>query len=79
MSSHEHPRCETPASDKSPGLIIRGGIALTMADNREIIQDPEVLIADGRIVGIGQAGECVTHGDCQAEIIDARGAIVMPG
>lgn len=58
-------------------LIVTNGYLVTMNDRREIVENGAVVVRDGRIVAIGPT-EIV--GRFQApKVIDARGAIVMPG
>ncbi len=66
-------------SKEDPDLIIEGGILIRMAEDEEPILDTTVYIAGGRIARIQRADEKETIMGSQAELIDARGCIVMPG
>jgi 5-methylthioadenosine/S-adenosylhomocysteine deaminase len=61
------------ASDSQVNLLIRGGYVLTM-DSPGDIPNGDVLIRDGVIHAIGRNLEAP-----EAELIDARGKIVLPG
>jgi len=54
-------------------LLIRGGSLLTMDPERRVLKG-DVRIRDGRIVSVGADAS-----DAPARVLDARGAIVMPG
>ncbi len=79
MNSDTCDSCEIPAREGNIDIIIRGGIAITMAGDREMIQNPEISIADGRIVGIGERGENSPEAGSRTEVIDASGGIILPG
>ena len=60
-------------------ILIEGGTLITMGEGDDIIDDPRIGIAGGRIVFV-ESGLFGTSGTYRAaEIIDARGSIVMPG
>ena len=63
-------------TDASRGLLIRGGVVVTMDPARRVIPGGAVLIRDGHIAAVGLA-EDVPAGD--AEVIDAAGHAVLPG
>lgn len=56
-------------------VVFRKGLVLTMNDARDVLQDADVLVADGVIRGIGH------HLDAPSDAleIDAQRGIVMPG
>ncbi|HEX8457905.1 MAG TPA: 5'-deoxyadenosine deaminase [Pyrinomonadaceae bacterium] len=53
-------------------ILIKGGLIIT-ADAGDRVLKGDMLIRDGRIVAIGDVNESAS------EVIDARGAVVMPG
>ena len=59
-------------------LIVSGGTVVTMDANRRVIEDGAVAVAGGRIVAVGTRAE-VTGRYIAREVIDARGAAVIPG
>ncbi|MFC2074883.1 amidohydrolase family protein [Bdellovibrionota bacterium] len=60
-----------------PSVLISNTLAvLTLAPGQEILENGEILIKDGEIVGVGEKGTLSSE---DAERIDAHGGIVMPG
>lgn len=60
-------------------ILITGGMALTMSNRMDIINDPLIGIKDG-IIQFVTPGNDAGHGRYRAgEIIDATGSIVLPG
>ncbi len=59
-------------------LIVSGGTVVTMDAQRRIIEDGAVAVAGGRIVAVGTRAEVVGRFTAR-EVIDARGAAVIPG
>jgi cytosine/adenosine deaminase-related metal-dependent hydrolase len=57
-------------------IVIRGALALTMDEHLGDLPDADILIEGDRIAAIGPSGKPV---GANAEIIDARGKIVIPG
>src|SRR5262249_36650162 len=67
----------SPARSQAAGrFVLRGGYVMTLDPGIGDIADGDVLVADGRIAVVGK-NLAATAAD--AEIIDARGMIVMPG
>ena len=58
-------------------LIVTNGYVVTMNDRKEIITDGTVVIRDAHIVAVGPAALAARF--VAPKMIDARGAIVMPG
>ncbi len=59
-------------------ILIQGGILLSMSEDMEIIENPEIGIRDGEIRFVNHDRENPLS--CNAkEIIDASGSIIMPG
>ena len=67
------------AHKKNPDLVIEGGMVITMAEGQAPIIDGRVLISDGIITVIQSRDEKWEKPGIQAEVIDAKEAIVMPG
>lgn len=59
-----------------PKILISDATIITMNDSGDILRNADILIEDGLIAGIGQAGSFESTG---AEIIDGRGKAVLPG
>jgi 5-methylthioadenosine/S-adenosylhomocysteine deaminase len=59
-------------------LIVSGGAVVTMDARRRVIEDGAVAVAGGRIVAVGTRAE-VAGRFAAREVIDARGAAVIPG
>lgn len=59
-------------------LLIYNGRLITWTQPNEIIENGALLLRDGRIAAIGPTEE-VTAAHPQAESLDARGQLVMPG
>jgi 5-methylthioadenosine/S-adenosylhomocysteine deaminase len=57
-------------------IVIRGALALTMDERLGDLPDADILIEDDRISAIGPSGKLL---GVDAEIIDGRGKIVIPG
>jgi 5-methylthioadenosine/S-adenosylhomocysteine deaminase len=62
----------------SAKLLVRGGVAVTMDENRRVIQAAAVAVVDGMISAVGPMDE-ISKGFAPHEVIDARGCLVMPG
>ncbi|TDC83691.1 amidohydrolase family protein [Actinomadura sp. 7K507] len=64
-------------SEFEPGrpVVLRGGMVLTMADGREVLDRADVLVTGDKITAVG-ADLQVPEGTAE---IDATGGIVMPG
>jgi 5-methylthioadenosine/S-adenosylhomocysteine deaminase len=77
-SLNKHPD-ETLCRDKDVSILIKGGIAITMAKDEALIPGARVLVSKGKIAGIGKPDEVKLPSDGRLEIIDARDAIIMPG
>ncbi|MBN1613837.1 MAG: amidohydrolase [Deltaproteobacteria bacterium] len=60
-------------------ILIEGGKLITMAEGNEIIENPRIGIAGGRIVFVESGLPESSKAYVAAEAIDARGCIVMPG
>jgi cytosine/adenosine deaminase-related metal-dependent hydrolase len=58
-------------------LIVTNGYVVTMNDRREIVENGAVVVRGAHIVAVGPA-EIATR-FAAAKVVDARGAIVMPG
>lgn len=66
------------ASAQAPAdLIVTNGYVVTMNDARDIVERGAVVVKDARIVAVGPA--TVADQYTAGTVIDARGAIVMPG
>ncbi|MDP2173121.1 MAG: amidohydrolase family protein [Candidatus Cloacimonadaceae bacterium] len=57
-------------------ILIRGGTILTMDDAMQVLEGFEIAILNGKIVALQTEGNSQTSA---AQIIDARGCIVIPG
>ena len=79
MASLNEHGCETLGRDRDVSILIKGGIAITMAKDEALIPEARVLVSKGRIADIGKPDEVKLPSDGRFEIIDARGAIIMPG
>jgi 5-methylthioadenosine/S-adenosylhomocysteine deaminase len=66
----------TPPS--SPGVVITGGIVVTMDANGRVLDPGAVAIAAGDIVGVG-APDDIRRAYPHAARIDAAGRVVLPG
>ena len=77
FSEHRHYGIQTQVMN--PDLIIEGGTAITMVEGEEPITDARIFVEDGRIAYVGRLEETVKGSDLQAELIDARNSIIMPG
>ncbi len=62
--------------EQSVDLLIDGGVVVTVDKDRRIYNPGYVAIRDGTIVGVGSASACPFEAE---DMIDASGAIVMPG
>jgi 5-methylthioadenosine/S-adenosylhomocysteine deaminase len=76
MTQPHHPAVFEP--ERKPDLIIRGGMALTMADGDGPLQNARISIRAGRIVEVRSEDEEEVLPD-GVEILDAEGAVIMPG
>jgi 5-methylthioadenosine/S-adenosylhomocysteine deaminase len=63
---------------ESLDILIRGGTLLTMSEDMEIIEGPEIGIADGKIRFV-KKGQKEPSSVKAKETIDASGSIIMPG
>jgi len=79
MASLNEHRYGTLSRDKDVSILIKGGVAITMAKDEAPIPEARVLVSKGRIIDIGKADEVRIPSDGRFEIIDARDAIIMPG
>ncbi len=59
-------------------LIVSGGTVVTMDAQRRVIEDGAVAVEGGRIVAVGTRAEVAGRFTAR-EVIDARGAAVIPG
>jgi putative selenium metabolism protein SsnA len=59
-------------------ILVKGGIVVTMDPNHRILPDHSIAIDDGKFHAIGKTNEIVRDWKAD-EVIDASGAIVMPG
>jgi 5-methylthioadenosine/S-adenosylhomocysteine deaminase len=75
--SNHDPQAQITHHD--PDLIIQGGMVITMKEGQAPIPEADLFIGGGEILEIHVAGEDETPRHRHAEIIDAKGAIVMPG
>lgn len=57
-------------------LLIANTTIITMNDERDILENADILVEDGHITGIGKTGSLDSGG---AEVIDGRGKAVLPG
>ncbi len=72
------PQGARQAAGQAPAdLVVTNGYVVTMNDGREIVERGAVVVKDARIVAVGPAE--VADRFAAAKVIDARGAIVMPG
>ncbi|MCJ7685425.1 MAG: amidohydrolase [Desulfobacteraceae bacterium] len=79
MASLNEHRCGTLSRDKDVSILIKGGMAITMAKDKAPIPEARVIVSKGRITDIGKADEVKLPSDDRFEIIDAQDAIIMPG
>ncbi|MBW2205180.1 MAG: amidohydrolase family protein [Deltaproteobacteria bacterium] len=79
MASLNEHRYGALSRDKDVSILIKGGLAITMAKDEAPIPKARVLVSKGRITDIGRADEVRVPSDGRFEIIDARNAIIMPG
>lgn len=70
---------QVKAHKKIADLVIEGGMVITMAEGQTPISNGRVLIKDGIITDIQSRKEKDEGPGIQAEVIDAKDAIVMPG
>jgi 5-methylthioadenosine/S-adenosylhomocysteine deaminase len=70
-------RAGQPGTPARADLIVTNGYVVTMNAQREIIESGAVVVRDARIVAVGPAE--VARRFTAPKVIDARGAIVMPG
>ena len=59
-------------------ILVKGGIIVTMDPRQRILSDHSIVIEDGKFRSIGRTDEVARHSKAD-EIVDASGAIVMPG
>lgn len=72
------PRGDNQAAGKAPAdLIVTNGYLVTMNLQREIVERGAVVVRDARIIAVG--GVELADRFVADKVIDARGAIVMPG
>lgn len=62
-----------------PDLIIEGGLALTMAQDPDLIEHARIIISGGQITDIQSARTPSPLPYHETEIIDARNSIILPG
>lgn len=67
---------QAPASEPAD-LVLTNGYVVTMNDAREVHENGAVVIRDGRLVAVGPVEVAARFK--ASKVIDARGAIVMPG
>lgn len=79
VCSNENRNVDLPPHTARPDLIIEGGTVITMLEGQGPLFDVSIYIADGRILDICGQKKGISAPGCQAEIIDARNAIIMPG
>ena len=60
----------------SRDLLLKDGIVVTVDDKLGDLQDADVLIRDGAIVAVGSGVRSVS---ADAEVIDCKGRLVIPG
>jgi Tol biopolymer transport system component len=65
-----------PRDAPKGAVVLRGGRALTMK-GKEIVENADVVVKDGRIVAVGARGQVPIPGG--ARIIDVSGKTVLPG
>lgn len=65
------------AAPAAADLIVTNGYVVTMNDRREIFDRGAVVVRDARIVAVGPME--IASGYTASRVVDARGAIVMPG
>jgi len=63
----------------APNLIIKGGLALTMTQEPMMISDATIWVSGSRITAIGNARDPALKAPYEAEVIDARDSIILPG
>ncbi|MCL4814686.1 MAG: amidohydrolase [Vicinamibacteraceae bacterium] len=72
------PRSDHQAAGQTPAdLIVTNGYLVTMNHQREIVERGAVVVRDARIIALG--GMELADRYVADKVIDARGAIVMPG
>lgn len=69
-------RIEVPRDVPSGTVVLRGATAITMKGN-EVIENADVVVKDGRIVGAGPRGSVPFEGT--ANIRDVSGRFIVPG
>jgi len=60
-------------------ILIRGGRLLTLAEDKEIIEDPLIGIRDGEILFIEEAHAPLVSLYAPKEVIHAEGSVILPG
>ncbi|MCP4667591.1 MAG: amidohydrolase [Deltaproteobacteria bacterium] len=79
MSTQSGHGYKAQTTNHDPDLIIKGGMVMTMKEGQAPIPEADVFIAGGQILDIrGKDGDEAPL-DHYADIIDAKGSIVMPG
>ncbi len=58
-------------------ILIKNGYIITMDSSKKIFEKGDVLIEDSKIIAIGNVESQLIKSN--AEIIDAKGKIIMPG
>jgi 5-methylthioadenosine/S-adenosylhomocysteine deaminase len=66
------------AAKEKVDLLVTNGLVVTMDVNRRVIEGGGVAVRGDSIVAVGAAADLASQFDA-AKVIDARGAIVMPG
>ena len=85
MESHKDVKEKEKRSPHGPDVIIEGGLVLTMAEGTAPIENGRILISDGIIVDVqGKPYDVRVKEESEAmgsdaEFIDAKGCLVMPG
>ncbi|MGQ9567279.1 MAG: amidohydrolase family protein [Anaerolineae bacterium] len=60
------------------GLVLRGGVVVTMDPQRRVLWEGAVAVAGDRIAAVGPSGE-VLAAHPRAEVVDCRGMAILPG
>ncbi len=67
------------AQERRPvDLVLIHGTVVTMDADRRILEDGAIAIAGERIIAVGRSSQVISEYDAR-KVIDARGALVMPG
>ena len=79
MSSVNQRGNEVSPCEINPDLVIEGGMVITMVEDQEPILEGYVFVKDGQIAAIGETNGKKPPLDPNAEIIDAKDSVIMPG